>query len=71
MILFEVTGKWKHRSVTKYIIAPQAIQAEKKFKEICGMNVSTMEMISIEYLCLRDDIVPTIDPKQEFKDRYL
>ena len=68
MILFEVKGKWKHKSVTKYIIAPQMLDAEKKFKEICGMDVSTMEMISTAYLCPRDEIIPTLDPEVEFKN---
>jgi len=68
MTLFEVKGVWKNKSVTKYIIAPQMLDAEKKFKEVCGMNTSNMEQIRIANLCLRDEIIPTIDPKIEFKE---
>lgn len=57
----ELAGTYKH---TKFIIANSSLNAIIKYYEI-KKDIRDHQLVSAEFICNRDDIVPTIDPLKE------
>ncbi len=65
MNLYSVEGQMYNMKTTRYILAEGRLDAVKKFCEIVEDDVQ--KHITVEYICRREDMIPTVEPKEEFK----
>jgi len=69
MKLFKVKGEEKNGyflyDIVEYIVATTDAMATIKFCEMHPYSVN----VKTKVLCLRDEIIPTVEPKKEFKNQ--
>lgn len=71
MKLFKLSGKvadgmfYHSHNVTEFITATTSANALNKFTSL----YKHVTEVKVNVLCLRDDIIPTVDPKIEFQSK--
>lgn len=70
MILYKIAYSYTHRDDGfhhKFILAENENKATDKYIQIVDLP-NQAHFIQIETICKRDEIIPTIEPKEEFKN---